>query len=406
MADAILVLNAGSSSLKFSVFLGGDPPELLVRGQLESLFTSPRFVARDRAGRAIGEHEWRPGTKLGHDGAIRFLFDWGRKGALGGNKIVTVGHRVAHGGLKFTEPVRIDSAVFEALEKLVPLVPLHQPHNLAAIMVVCERAPELPQVACFDTSFHRTQPPVAQAFALPRRFADEGVFRYGFHGLSYEYIASVLPSVDGRAAEGRTIVAHLGNGASMCAMNACRSVATTMGFSSIEGLPMGTRCGALDPGVLLYLMDRHGLNARALEKLLYRDSGLLGVSGISSDVRTLLASQDYRASEAIDLLVYRIGRELGSLAAALGGLDALVFTGGVGENAAAIRAQVCRDAAWLGLDLNEEANERGASCISRPDSRITAWVIPTDEELMIAQHTRRVLGGESAAFEPTRSVTL
>jgi acetate kinase len=395
MADAILVLNAGSSSLKFTVFLEGDPPQSLLRGQLEGLFTAPRFTARDESGRIAGQREWPGGTKLGHDGAIEFLFEWGRQGALRGNKIVSAGHRVAHGGLKFPQPVLIDNGVLAALETLVPLVPLHQPHNLAAIKVVAKRAPELPQVACFDTSFHRTQPSVAQAFALPRRFAEEGVYRYGFHGLSYEYIASVLPGVDRRAAEGRTIVAHLGNGASMCAMKHARSVATTMGFSSIEGLPMGTRCGALDPGVLLYLMDRHNLDARALETLLYKESGLLGVSGISSDVRTLLASPDPRAAEALDLFSYRIGRELGSLAAAIGGLDALVFTGGIGENAVAIRGRVCRDAAWLGLELDESANSAGGPHISGRESRVSVWVIPTNEELMIAQHTRRVLAGKS-----------
>ncbi|HVT29214.1 MAG TPA: acetate/propionate family kinase, partial [Lacipirellulaceae bacterium] len=338
--------------------------------------------------------KWPGGTKLGHEGAIEFLFDWGSKGALRGNQITSAGHRVAHGGLKFAQPVRIDSEVFAALEKLVPLVPLHQPHNLAAIKIVAQRAPKLPQVACFDTSFHRTQPQVAQLFALPHRFADEGVYRYGFHGLSYEYIASFLPSVDRRAAEGRTIVAHLGNGASMCAMKSSRSVATTMGFSSVEGLPMGTRCGSLDPGVLLYLIDRHNMDARALEELLYKESGLLGVSGISSDVRTLLTNSDPRAVEAIELFVYRIGRELGSLAAALGGLDALVFTGGIGENAVTIRARVCRNAAWLGLALDEAANNADGPRISTLESQIAAWIIPTNEELMIAKHTRRVLAGK------------
>jgi acetate kinase len=395
MADAILVLNAGSSSLKFSVFLEGDPPKPFLHGQLEGLFTAPRFTARNEKREVIGDKEWPGGTKLGHDGAIQFLFDWGRKGALQGNTIVAAGHRIAHGGLKFTKPVRIDSGVVSALEKLVPLVPLHQPHNLAAIRVVADRAPKLPQVACFDTSFHRTQPAVAQAFALPSRFAEEGVYRYGFHGLSYEYIASVLPSIDQRAATGRTIVAHLGNGASMCAMSRGHSVATTMGFSSIEGLPMGTRCGALDPGVLLYLMDRHKMDARALEALLYKESGLLGMSGISSDVRTLLGSSDPRAADAIDVFIYRIGRELGSLAAALGGLDALVFTGGIGENAASIRARVCRGAAWLGLALDEATNNAGGPSISRPDSRVAALVIPTNEELIIAKHTRHVLSNNS-----------
>jgi acetate kinase len=391
MADAILVLNAGSSSLKFSVFLDDDPPQPLVRGQLEGLFTQPHFLARDSAGGVAGEREWPAGTKLGHDGAVEFLLEWGRGGVMKGHRLVAAGHRVAHGGLKFTEPVRINSDVCAALEKLVPLVPLHQPHNLAAIKTVFERASQLPQVACFDTSFHRTQPPVAQAFGLPRRYGEEGVCRYGFHGLSYEYIASVLPKFDARAASGRTVVAHLGNGASMCAMSNGRSVATTMGFSSLDGLPMGTRCGSLDPGVLLYLLAHHRMDTAALEKLLYKESGLVGVSGISSDVRTLLASTDPRAAEALDLFGYRIGRELGSLAAALGGLDALVFTGGIGENAAAIRSRVCRDAAWLGLALDETANNGGGPCIGRRDSRVAAWVIPTNEELMIAQHTRRLL---------------
>jgi acetate kinase len=390
MADAILVLNAGSSSLKFSVFLNGEPPAPLLRGQLEGLFTRPRFAARDEAGQVVGEHEWPTGTSLGHPGAIEFLFTWGSGGVLGGHRIAAVGHRVGHGGT-FTGPVLVTEEVLEALKALVPLVPLHQPHNLAAIEAVSRRAPRLPQVACFDTAFHTTQPPVARAFALPRRYAEEGVRRYGFHGLSYEYIASALPDADARAAAGRTVVAHLGNGASMCALRGGQSVATTMGFSALDGLPMGTRCGSLDPGVLLYLMDRHGMGARALEKLLYQESGLLGVSGMSSDMRTLLASPDRRAAEALDLFVYRLGRELGSLAAALGGLDALVFTGGIGENAAAIRARVCRDAAWLGLELDEAANEARGPRISRPGSRVSAWVIPTNAELMIAQHTRRLL---------------
>jgi acetate kinase len=394
MADAMLVLNAGSSSLKFSVFLDGEPPEPLLRGQLEGLITEPRFLARDHANGVVGEKKWAAGTRLGHDGAIEFLFTWGRGGVLRGHRIVAAGHRVVHGGLKFTHPVRIGSEVLAALETFVPLAPLHQPHNLAAIKAIIERVPELPQVACFDTSFHRTQPAVAQEFALPRRYIKEGVLRYGFHGLSYEYIASKLPSTDPRAAAGRTVVAHLGNGASMCAMRGGQSIASTMGFTAVDGLPMGTRCGALDPGVLLYLMDRHGMDARALEKLIYQESGLLGVSGISSDMRTLLASSDPQAAEAIDLFVYRLGRELGSLSAALGGLDALVFTGGIGENAAIIRARVCRDAAWLGLELDAAANETGGPRISRPESRVTAWVIPTNEELMIAQHTRRLLDGE------------
>jgi acetate kinase len=391
MSDALLVLNAGSSSLKFSVFLNEEPPRPLLRGQLEGLLAQPRFVARN-ATSVIGEKEWPSGTKLGHQGAIEFLFTWGGRGPLGEHRIIAAGHRVVHGGMKFAMPVLINAETLAELEALVPLAPLHQPHNLAAIKAVAQMAPTLPQVACFDTAFHRAQPVVAQAFALPRRYAEEGVRRYGFHGLSYEYIASVLPRIDPTTANGRTVVAHLGNGASMCAMVAGQSIATTMSFTALDGLMMGTRCGAIDPGVLLYLIDRHGMNARALEQLLYEQSGLLGVSGISSDMRALLSNSDPCAAEALDLFVYRINRELGSLAAALGGLDALLFTGGIGENAVSIRARVCRDARWLGLELDEDANAKGGPCISWRESRVSAWVIPTNEELMIALHTRRVLG--------------
>jgi acetate kinase len=391
MSESMLVLNAGSSSLKFSVFLNEDPPRLLLRGQLEGLPTRPRFVAR-HASAIVAEKEWEAGTRLDHRGAIEHLFAWGRSGVLGESRIVAVGHRIVHGGAQYSAPVVVDADILAELEALVPLAPLHQPHNVAAIKAAAELAPKLPQVACFDTSFHRAQPGVAQAFALPRRFAEEGVRRYGFHGLSYEYVASVLPKIDDRAANGRTVVAHLGNGASMCAMKNGKSIATTMSFTALDGLMMGTRCGAIDPGVLLYLMDRHGMNARTLEHLLYHQSGLLGVSGISSDMRALLESSDSRAAEALDLFVYRIGRELGSLAAALGGLDAVVFTGGIGENAAAIRTRVCENARWLGLELDEDANAKGGPCISRKGSRVTAWVIPTNEELMIALHTRRALG--------------
>jgi acetate kinase len=391
MSDALLVLNAGSSSLKFSVFLNEAMPRPLLRGQLEGLLTQARFVARNSTA-VVGEKEWPSGTQLGHQGAIEFLFTWGRSGVLGEHRIVATGHRVVHGGMKFTAPALIDANTLAELEALIPLAPLHQPHNVAAIKAVAQLTPTLPQVACFDTAFHRTQPKVAQAFALPRRYAEEGVRRYGFHGLSYEYIASVLSTMDRRAADGRSVIAHLGNGASMCAVSNRRSVATTMSFTALDGLMMGTRCGAIDPGVVLYLIDRHGMDARSLQQLLYEQSGLLGVSGISSDMRELLASADACAAEALDLFVYRIERELGSLAAALGGLDALVFTGGIGENAVTIRARVCRDASWFGLEFDEEANARGGPCISRNGSRVSAWVIPTNEELMIALHTRRVLG--------------
>jgi acetate kinase len=396
MLDALLVLNAGSSSLKFSVFLDQEPLRPLLRGQIEGLLTAPRFVARDGT-TLVAEKTWPTGTRLGHRGAIEFLFEWGRTGVLGGHRIVAVGHRVVHGGTRFTRPSLVDARIVAELEALVPLAPLHQPHNLAAIAAVTRMAPALAQVACFDTAFHRTQPSVAQAFGLPRRFADEGVRRYGFHGLSYEYVASVLPDTDRRAAAGRTVVAHLGNGASMCAMNDGRSVATTMGFTALDGLVMGTRCGEIDPGVLLYLLDRQRITVRQLQELLYEHSGLLGVSGHSSDMRVLLQSSDPGDIEAVDLFIYRISRSLGSLAAALGGIDALVFTGGIGENSPFIRARVCRDAEWLGVQLDEMANARGGPRITRMTSRTSAWVIATDEEAMIALHTRRVIGSMASA---------
>jgi len=395
MPDAILILNAGSSSLKFSIFLEGDKPQLLLRGQLEELFTQPHFTARDGDGHVVGKRDWESGTELGHQQAIEFLFEWGRTGAIREHRIVAAGHRVVHGGIKFAAPVLIDSQTLVELEKLIPLAPLHQPHSVAVIRAVARRAPQLPQVACFDTSFHRNQPAVAQAFALPRHYAQQGVLRYGFHGLSYEYIASQLPEL--KTMVGRTVVAHLGNGASMCALRGGKSIATTMSFTPIDGLPMGTRCGAIDPGVLLYLMKK-GLDLPGLEKLLYYESGLLGVSGISSDVRTLLSSPEAAAEEALDLFLYRCGRELGSLTSALGGIDSLVFTGGIGENAAPIRARICRDAEWLGLELDEKANARGGPLITQVGSRVTAWVIPTNEELMIALHTRKVLCERGVPF--------
>jgi len=392
MADAIAVLNAGSSSIKFSLFAQtGTDLALVVRGQAEGIHTAPRFVAKNPAGETLSTYTWDEGTRLGHDGALEHIVAFVRD-KLQGQSLAGVGHRVVHGGLAYAQPVRVDGKVLEDLAQFILLAPLHQPHNLTPIRLLLERRPELPQVACFDTAFHRAQPELAQMFALPKELHDAGVRRYGFHGLSYEYIASVLPQLDPAAAKGRTVVLHLGNGASMCALSAGRSVASTMGFTAVDGLPMGTRCGAIDPGVILYLMDQRGMDARAIEKLIYNQSGLLGVSGVSSDMRTLLASDEPRARLAVDLYVYRIGRELGSLAGALGGLDALVFTGGIGENSAEIRARVCRDAAWLGVVLDEQANRSGGPRIGTAASKTTAWVVPTNEELMIARHTRRVLG--------------
>ena len=393
MNEAILVINAGSSSIKFSLFvLRGEDLEQDVRGQIEGLFTAPHFVAKDGGGNTVNEKSWGEGVRLGHEGALDHLTQYLR-GELKDLTLIGVGHRVVHGGLEYTQPVRLDRGVLTALEKFIPLAPLHQPHNLTPIRLILDRTPDLPQVACFDTSFHRTNPPISQRFAIPAELHDAGVQRYGFHGLSYEYVASVLPKYDEKAATGKTIVLHLGNGASMCALAGGKSIASTMGFTAVEGLPMGTRCGSIDPGVILYLMDERNMDARAIEKLIYNQSGLLGVSGVSSDMRTLLASDDLRAKLAIDLYVYRIRREMGSLAAALGGLDAIVFTAGIGENSAEIRHRVVEDAAWLGPRLNQRANGKGGPCISTSRSRVSVWAIPTNEELMIARHARRLLGG-------------
>ena len=389
MEQVLLVLNAGSSSLKFSLYADcpGDP-ELRLRGQIEGLGDSPHFIARDAQGTLLAEQRWN--EPLEQSGAALHLVEFLR-GFNGRFELIAVGHRVVHGGAEFSEPTRVDAAVLDRLARFNPLAPLHQPHNLAAIRAIAARAPQLPQVACFDTAFHRRQPELAQLFALPDAITARGVRRYGFHGLSYEYIASVLPQVDPATARGRVVVAHLGNGASLCAMASGRSMASTMGFTAVDGLPMGTRCGSLDPGVILYLLDELQMDARAIERLLYKESGLLGVSGISSDMRELLASDSPRAVLAVELFVYRIGREIGSLAAALGGLDALVFPAGIGEHAVAIRERVCRAAAWLGVELDPDANAAGRQRISTAGSAVSAWVIPTDEELMIARHTLRTL---------------
>jgi acetate kinase len=389
-ADAIVVLNAGSSSIKFSTFRrAGRGLERELRGQVSGLGTVPRLTAR-RGGAPIADRTLSA-EGLGHAEALDILLEFVRA-ELHGEVIAGVGHRVVHGGLEFMEPTRVDAAILERLARYVPLAPLHQPHNLAAIRLMLERLPGVPEIACFDTAFHRTVPEVAQLFALPPRFAAAGVRRYGFHGLSYEYVASVLPSLDVRAAAGRTVVFHLGNGASMAALQGRRSIGTTMGFTAIEGLPMGTRTGSLDPGVLLFMFDELGMSVREVERLLYHESGLLGLSGLSSDMRDLLASEAAPARLAVDVFCYRARRELGSLAAALGGLDAIVFTAGIGENQPEIRARICRDAEWLGVQLDGEANLKHGPRISTEGSAVTAWVVPTDEETMIARHVARLLG--------------
>jgi acetate kinase len=389
----ILVINAGSSSVKFSVFEDFDGSLCAgIYGQVEKIGSTACLKISDAAGHVLEDASIGARTQ---EEAIQAIHAWFAGHTSGEASFGGVGHRVVHGGLTYAAPVLIDDRVLAELEGLVPLAPLHQPHNLAAIRAMRAIGPDVPQVACFDTSFHRSEPPLAQEFALPRVLTAKGVRRYGFHGLSYEYIAATLPRVAPECADGRVVVAHLGNGASMCAMKHGLSVATTMGFTAIDGLPMGTRTGTIDPGVILYLIEQEGMDAKAVEHMIYECSGLLGVSGVSSDMRTLLASPLPAAKEAIDLFVYRIGRELGSLAAALGGLDALVFTAGIGENATEIRARVCNDASWLGISLDAEANTQGGPRISTAHSRASAWVIPTDENLMIAQHTQAILNARA-----------
>ena len=392
MTDALLTINAGSSSLKFSVYRIGadDRPNLSAKGQVEGIGTSPRLVAEDAAGRVLVERRWPEDHSSGHAEFFRVVGSWLRE-QFSDTALLGVGHRAVHGGIDHAAPVQVDPAVLAGLEALCPLAPLHQPHNLAGIRAVAAVQPDLPQVACFDTAFHRDHSDLADWYTLPRRFYDQGTRRYGFHGLSYEYIASALRQVAPEIADGRVVVAHLGSGASMCAIRAGRSVDSTMGFTALDGLPMGTRCGALDPGVVLHLRRAYGMDADAIERLLYHDCGLKGVSGIGKDMCALLASDDPRAGQAIDLFVWRISRELGALAAVLGGLDGVVFTAGIGERSADIRARVCARAAWLGIALDKAANVSGGPRISAATSNVAAYAIPTDEELMIARHPLTVL---------------
>jgi len=405
VSDAILVLNAGSSSIKFSMFPGHERPTrqgLICEGECEGIGHRIHFTAKDRSRTPLVDAHLTESTT--HEEALAALLDW-IEGHFQNDELVAAGHRVVHGGSLYTAPVVIDATVAAELRRLIPLAPLHQPHNLAAIDELSRLHPALPQVACFDTAFHHTQSEVATAFALPRRLTDEGIRRYGFHGLSYEYIASVLPGVLGAgAADGRVVVAHLGSGASLCAIRKRRSVATTMGFTALDGLVMSRRSGNIDPGVILYLMQEKGMTAEDVSHMLYNESGLLGVSGLSDDMRTLLASDDPLAKDAVDLFVYRLGRELGSMAAALGGIDALVFTAGIGEHAAEIRRRVCDDAAWLGVDLDQSANLGGRALITHQDSRTSAWVIPTDEDLMIARHVWTLLNSGAASLDPNGNI--
>lgn len=386
----IAVINAGSSSIKFALYESGLLQPLLFRGQIEQIGVAPRLHVANAKNEPVAEQRW-PADGLDHKAATREILKTAVT-LIKGARVAGVGHRVVHGGTKYATAVRVNHDVMTALAEFTPLAPLHQPHNLSPIEVIAEAAPQIPQVACFDTAFHRNQPHVAQLFALPRKLTESGIRRYGFHGLSYEYVTSRFHEFAADLIDSRVIIAHLGNGASLCAVRNGRSIATTMGFTALDGLVMGTRCGSLDPGVLLYLMDAHKMDARAIENLIYRQSGLLGVSGISSDMRRLRTSSDPAAAEAIALFVYRIVREAGSLAAALGGLDSLIFTGGIGQNDAAIRAAVSIGCRWLGLELDEERNARGVGRISADQSRVSAWVVPTDEERMIERHTSAVLG--------------
>ena len=389
MSGCIAVINAGSSSVKFALYDANVDANLRFRGQVEGIGVAPHLKISNGDGVVVTERSW-PADGFDHDVATRELLKIGRA-LLEGAPVAGIGHRVVHGGMQYAAPVRLDRTILASLSKLIPLAPLHQPHNLAPVRTIMDVAPHIPQVACFDTAFHRSQAQVVQSFALPRYLTEAGVRRYGFHGLSYEYLAGQLRAAWPELAAARVIIAHLGNGASLCAVNAGRSVASTMGFTAVDGLMMGTRCGALDPGVLLYLMQEQRMDAAAIEDLIYRKSGLLGVSGISSDMRTLRASSDPRAGEAIALFVYRIVREIGSLTAALGGLDGIVFSGGIGENDAATRTEVVDGCGWAGAMLDAERNARGEGRISADASRIPVLVIRTDEERLIARQTIELL---------------
>lgn len=397
MNDAIFVLNAGSSSLKFSIYGVADQEfSLVVHGEIEGLGASAHFKAKDQRGQTLADVSLGDPTRgFGHMEAFTHLGHWAFEHFVDELVPLAVGHRVIHGGLAFSEPTLIDAAVMAKLEQLSPLLPLQQPHNLKAIKAVMKLWPDLPQVACFDTAFHRGRAQVTERFGLPDELFRRGARRWGFHGLSYEYIAGRLRRLAPDLSGGRVVVAHLGSDASLCAMRDGQSVDTTMSFSALDGLPMGTRCGSLDPGVILFLL-RDGWSVDRIEDLLYKRSGLLGISGVSNDVCALLASDCPRAAEAIEFFVYRAVREIGSLTAALGGLDALVFTAGIGENSPLIRQQVCQGLTWLGVRIDPDANQRGNGCVSPEGCTPSVWVIPTDEEAVIASHTLAVVRSPAA----------
>lgn len=393
MKQSILTVNAGSSSIKFALFPLRDPlPEQAdLAGQIDAIGTPEvKLIVKNLAGQRVADQALSGGAALTHQQAFDQLLSW-LNDYEKGNKIVAVGHRIVHGGENYSSPIVLNASNLAALTQLTPLAPLHQPHNLNAIHALQTLQPGVPQVACFDTAFHRTQPEIAQRYGLPRKYMQEGARRYGFHGLSYEYIARKLPQYTQRA-DGRVVIAHLGNGASMSALIERRCIATTLGFSTLDGLLMGTRCGSIDPGLILHLMESKGMGVAELTQLLYKESGLLGVSGISSDMRTLLASDAPEAREAIELFCYRIVRELGSLSAAAGGLDVLVFTGGIGEHNAQLRQNIAQQAAWQGIALDPKTNAQHDILISAPNSAVDVLVIPTNEEWMIAHHTQALLG--------------
>ena len=392
VANALLTINAGSSSIKFALFAWRDSRlDLSVSGQVERIGSAPRFLAHDAASGAVTSQSWARGAARSYEDIFDSLLEW-IDGHLQGATLRGVGHRVVHGGQHLAAPVRITPDVTQEIEALIPLAPLHQPHSLHAIQTLTKLRPELPQVACFDTAFHRGHCDAARFYALPRALSESGIERYGFHGLSYEFIASRLAEVAPDLARGSVVVAHLGNGASLCALRGGKSAESTMGFTAVDGLPMGTRTGAIDPGVILYLQQSRGMSAGDVQSLIYNDSGLLGVSGISSDMRTLLDSSDPHAAEAVDMFCYRIALNIAAMATAAGGLDAIVFTAGIGEKSPQVRARACAHLAWLGVAIDGDANGRNDNRISAPGSRVPVLVIPTNEEAMIARHAAAVLG--------------
>jgi acetate kinase len=395
MPDAILTINAGSSSIKFALFEANATLERMASGEVEGIGGAPHFFVRDADGTMLHEKRWAHGEELTHEELLSPLLDWVEQ-HLGDAKLIAAGHRIVHGGEKFVEPIRVDANVLLELSKLNTLAPLHEIHNLSAVKAVMALRKNLPQIGCFDTAFHHEMPVIATRLAIPRHFHDEGVRRYGFHGLSYEYISGRMREIAPPLASAKVIAAHLGNGASVCAMQNGKSIDSSMGFTALDGLVMGTRCGTIDPGVLLYFMQARGMSAEAISDLLYKKSGLLGVSGISADVRDLLASEDPAAAEAVALFVFHAARQISALIASLGGLDGLIFTAGIGEHAAPVRTAICARLSWLGISLDEAANIKNAGIISTPSSKIEVHIIPTDEEAMIAKHCLEVIQKNSS----------